>query len=49
MLIHRLSKIGRHDIAGVIIKKYNLPLKDYSGIHVSLIENSARSMPHWEK
>lgn len=49
MLIHRLAKIGRHDIAGNLIKKYKLPLKNYEEIQVSLIENSARSMPYWEK
>jgi hypothetical protein len=48
-LIQKLAKIGRFDVAADIIKKYRLPLKKYEDIQLSLIENSARSMPNWEK
>lgn len=47
--MNKLSRIGRYDLAGGIIKKYKLSLQKYENIQLSLIENSARSMPNWEK
>lgn len=38
---------NNYELAGSVIKKYSLARKDYEEVQIKLIENSARSMPHW--
>ena len=40
---------NNYELAGSVIKKYSLARKDYEEVQIKLIENSARSMPHWQK